>query len=136
MQVAASIFGFLMALAVLASQISVIVDRHLHAAEHDPLTDVLNRRGFERRVPDFREGAPVGAVIACDIDHFKQINDRFGHAAGDIVLIGLSDLLKGTISENGLVARFGERNLSPSCRIALLKRRAPLPKLRVLNLPE
>ncbi|NWJ23275.1 GGDEF domain-containing protein [Rhizobium sp. RM] len=107
MQVAASIFGFLMALAVLASQISVIVDRHLHAAEHDPLTDVLNRRGFERRVPDFREGAPVGAVIACDIDHFKQINDRFGHAAGDIVLIGLSDLLKRTISDNGLVARFG-----------------------------
>lgn len=107
MQVAASIFGFLMALAVLASQISVVVDRHLHAAEHDPLTDLLNRRGFERRVPDFREGVPSGAVIACDIDHFKQINDRFGHAAGDIVLIGLSDLLRRKVPENGLVARFG-----------------------------
>lgn len=93
MQLAASIFGFLLALSVLASQISVTVDRHQHAAEHDPLTDVLNRRGFDRRVPDFRNDTPDGAVIACDIDHFKRINDVYGHAAGDIVLIGLSDLL-------------------------------------------
>jgi len=107
MQLAASIFGFLLALSVLASQISVTVDRHLHAAEHDPLTDVLNRRGFDRRVPDFRNDTPDGAVIACDIDHFKRINDVYGHAAGDIVLIGLSDLLRRNAPEGALVARFG-----------------------------
>lgn len=107
MQLAASIFGFLLALSVLASQISVTVDRHLHAAEHDPLTDVLNRRGFDRRVPDFRNDTPEGAVIACDIDHFKRINDVYGHAAGDIVLIGLSDLLRRNAPGDALVARFG-----------------------------
>ena len=47
MQLAASIFGFLLALSVLASQISVTVDRHLHAAEHDPLTDVLRQGARE-----------------------------------------------------------------------------------------
>ncbi|MBO0127480.1 diguanylate cyclase [Agrobacterium sp. OT33] len=107
MQLAASIFGFLLALSVLASQISVTVDRHMHAAEHDPLTDVLNRRGFDRRVPDFRNDTPEGAIIACDIDHFKHINDVYGHAAGDIVLIGLSDLLRRNAPEDALVARFG-----------------------------
>ncbi|NTA38226.1 GGDEF domain-containing protein [Agrobacterium salinitolerans] len=107
MQLAASIFGFLLALSVLASQISVTVDRHQHAAEHDPLTDVLNRRGFDRRVPDFRNDTPDGAIIACDIDHFKRINDVYGHAAGDIVLIGLADLLRRNAPEDALVARFG-----------------------------
>ncbi|MCZ7857543.1 GGDEF domain-containing protein [Agrobacterium salinitolerans] len=107
MQLAASIFGFLLALSVLASQISVTVDRHQHAAEHDPLTDVLNRRGFDRRVPDFRNDTPDGAIIACDIDHFKRINDVYGHAAGDIVLIGLADLLGRNAPEDALVARFG-----------------------------
>ncbi|MCZ7889938.1 MULTISPECIES: GGDEF domain-containing protein [Agrobacterium] len=107
MQLAASIFGFLLALSVLASQISVTVDRHQHAAEHDPRTDVLNRRGFDRRVPDFRNDTPEGAIIACDIDHFKRINDVYGHAAGDIVLIGLADLLGRNAPEDALVARFG-----------------------------
>lgn len=107
MQLAASIFGFLLALSVLASQISVTVDRHQHAAEHDPLTDVLNRRGFDRHVPDFRNDTPEGVIIACDIDHFKRINDVYGHAAGDIVLIGLADLLRRNAPEDALVARFG-----------------------------
>ncbi|MFK3778892.1 diguanylate cyclase [Agrobacterium sp. NPDC089420] len=107
MQLAASIFGFLLALSVLASQISVTVDRHLHAAEHDPLTDVLNRRGFDRRVPDFRTDTPDGSIIACDIDHFKHINDVYGHAAGDIVLIGLAELLRRNAPEDAPVARFG-----------------------------
>lgn len=107
MQLAASIFGFLLALSVLASQISVTVDRHQHAAEHDPLTEVLNRRGFDRHIPDFRSEAPDGAVITCDIDHFKRINDVYGHAAGDIVLIALADLLRRSAPDNALVARFG-----------------------------
>ncbi len=68
---------------------------------------MLNRRGFDRRVPDFRNDTPDGAVIACDIDHFKRINDVYGHAAGDIVLIGLSDLLTKNAPEDALVARFG-----------------------------
>ena len=104
---AASFLCFPLAPSVLASQISVTVDRHLHAAEHDPLTDVLNRRGFDRRVPDFRNDTPDGAIIACDIDHFKRINDVYGHAAGDIVLIGLSDLLRRNAPDDALVARFG-----------------------------
>ena len=107
MQIAASIVGFLMGLSVLASLVSNMIGRHVHAAEHDPLTDILNRRGFDRVAPDFREGTPSGVIVTCDIDHFKQINDRFGHAAGDIVIIGLSELLTKVMPSRALIARFG-----------------------------
>lgn len=107
MQIAASIIGFLMALSVLASLVLTMLSRHVHAAEHDPLTDILNRRGFDRVAPDFRENTPSGVIVTCDIDHFKQINDRFGHAAGDIVIIGLSELLVKVMPSRALVARFG-----------------------------
>jgi diguanylate cyclase (GGDEF)-like protein len=107
MQIAASIIGFLMALSVLASLVSTMLNRHVHAAEHDPLTDILNRRGFDRVAPDFRGAAPSGVIVTCDIDHFKQTNDRFGHAAGDIVIIGLSELLVKVMPSRALVARFG-----------------------------
>ncbi|MCL7942066.1 diguanylate cyclase [Halomonas sp. ATCH28] len=59
-------------------------------AEHDPLTGLLNRRGFERRLEEaFTEWQKVGtpsAVLLFDLDHFKRINDEGGHALGDSML--------------------------------------------------
>ncbi|WP_341872386.1 GGDEF domain-containing protein [Neorhizobium vignae] len=108
MQMSASVIGFLMALTVLGTVMLDVVWQHRHAAEHDPLTDLLNRRGFERAIPDFsRESFPSGAVLVCDIDHFKLVNDRFGHAAGDMVIVGLAAALRDGLPSDALVARFG-----------------------------
>ncbi|MNI09500.1 putative diguanylate cyclase YedQ [compost metagenome] len=107
MQVAASIVGFIMALTVLGSVASDVIMGHRDAAERDPLTGLLNRRGFEQALPTARSGAfPAGAVIIGDIDHFKQVNDRFGHAAGDHVIIGFAQILRANL-KSVAIARFG-----------------------------
>lgn len=107
-QVSASIIGFLLALSVLGASVFDIVSQHRHLAEHDPLTELLNRRGFERLMPDFRPGTfPAGAVVVCDIDHFKTVNDQFGHAAGDGVIIALASVLQESLPAGSMITRFG-----------------------------
>lgn len=107
-QVTASILGFLLALAVLASVAADVIEGHRHAAEHDPLTDLLNRRGFERALPlPDKAGFAAGTVIVCDIDHFKLVNDRFGHAAGDMVIARLAAVLVEAYPAGALVTRLG-----------------------------
>ncbi|WP_113267447.1 GGDEF domain-containing protein [Agrobacterium cavarae] len=107
-QFTASICGFLMALSVLGSAIADVIEQHRLEADHDPLTGLLNRRGFDLSAPDFRlTPLPSGAVLICDIDHFKTVNDRFGHATGDRVIIALASLLKETLPASARVARFG-----------------------------
>jgi diguanylate cyclase (GGDEF)-like protein len=107
-QVGASLIGFLLALTILCAAMVDIISQHRHAAEHDPLTELLNRRGFERMMPDFGKGdGPTGAVMVCDIDHFKLINDRFGHAAGDAVITAMAAALKSGLPTDAIVTRFG-----------------------------
>lgn len=107
-QVTASVFGFLLALTVLGTVMLDVIAQHRYAADHDPMTDILNRRGFERAIPDFtRENFLAGAVIVCDIDHFKLVNDRFGHAAGDTVIVGLAAALRNGLPGDAIAARFG-----------------------------
>ncbi|NTJ43339.1 GGDEF domain-containing protein [Agrobacterium larrymoorei] len=107
-QFAASIFGFLMAVSVLGSAVAKVLEQHRFAAEHDPLTGLFNRRGFDLAAPDFRSPEPPkGVALMCDIDHFKTVNDRFGHATGDLVIIALAELLKERLPPNAKIARFG-----------------------------
>ncbi len=107
MQVAASLVGFVMALTVLGSVVSDVITGHRDAAERDPLTGLFNRRGFEQALPETLGGNfPAGAVIVGDIDHFKQVNDRFGHAAGDHVIIGFAQILRANL-RSVAIARFG-----------------------------
>lgn len=108
MQVMASILGFLLGLAVIASMISHALRQHRHAAEHDPMTGLYNRRGFDAALAAFpAAGVPAGAVVMADIDHFKQVNDRFGHAAGDRVIAALGTLMSAQLPGDALIARFG-----------------------------
>ncbi len=78
----------------------------------DPLTNIANRRHFENYFSNIwtlakRSNAKV-SVIMCDIDHFKDINDTFGHAVGDYVLIEVAKTMKNTLKrESDLVARYG-----------------------------
>lgn len=77
----------------------------------DPLTHARNRRAFLDEAPRavqsaLDERAPLG-VLAIDIDHFKEVNDRFGHAAGDAALRFLSDLMMRTLRSTDAVYRVG-----------------------------
>lgn len=82
-----------------------------HAADHDALTGVLNRSAFLRRgrqrLDRGREDeAPVAAMML-DLDHFKSVNDRHGHAAGDAVLAAFAQRMQTHLREDGLFGRFG-----------------------------
>jgi len=76
----------------------------------DPLTNLLNRRGFsremDRAIACAREGIPLRLGVA-DLDWFKDVNDTFGHAAGDEVLCFFADLLRDAVGEGGVAARLG-----------------------------
>lgn len=77
----------------------------------DPLTDVLNRRGFERELKRSlafvkRYGASA-ALIYADLDGFKPVNDRHGHAAGDAVLKAIAAALVRNVRASDVVARIG-----------------------------
>jgi two-component system cell cycle response regulator len=80
-------------------------------SKKDPLTDVFNRRYlFERLEVEFarsvRKGTPL-SIVLLDIDHFKRINDDFGHQAGDATLISIGRLLKESLRGQDLVGRYG-----------------------------
>ena len=78
---------------------------------HDPLTGVLNRRGFDifyakQRVQLGRDGRPL-SLMSIDLDHFKAINDRYGHVMGDRVLVQIASVIGQALRESDYVARFG-----------------------------
>ena len=79
--------------------------------EYDPATGCLNRRGFARALGETLEGAVAMhgeiALLAIDLDHFKQINDRYGHNVGDVVLSEVAATLASAVGDKGVVARVG-----------------------------
>lgn len=86
-------------------------DRALFLSLHDPLTSLPNRRLFYDRLDHARKVAirhgSAFAVGLLDLDGFKEVNDRFGHKAGDHVLIEISSLLSSLLRESDTVARLG-----------------------------
>jgi diguanylate cyclase (GGDEF)-like protein len=80
-------------------------------ADVDPLTDVLNRRGFERELKRslayVKRYGPSAALLYLDLDGFKSVNDRHGHAAGDAVLKAIAMVLNRHVRASDLVARLG-----------------------------
>ncbi|WEE79728.1 sensor domain-containing diguanylate cyclase [Comamonas testosteroni] len=106
-----SILNFALLFTVLMSAIAVkeTVGKLRKERDFDALTQILNRRSFpehaQKRLDDPRL-YPM-AVLACDIDHFKRINDAWGHERGDMVLQLVSSTLKNNLREHDLVARLG-----------------------------
>jgi diguanylate cyclase (GGDEF)-like protein/PAS domain S-box-containing protein len=77
-------------------------------ATRDPLTGCLNRSALMERLSNLLAEEHLGiTAIFIDIDNFKPVNDRYGHAAGDEVLISLARRLKGLVRDGDLVARLG-----------------------------
>ena len=88
-----------------------VLERRLeHQATHDSLTDLPNRALFHRELTAASAGAVSGrqiAVIFIDLDDFKLVNDRFGHSAGDQLVIGVARRLSSAIRGGDVVARLG-----------------------------
>jgi diguanylate cyclase (GGDEF)-like protein/PAS domain S-box-containing protein len=86
-------------------------DRLRHMADHDALTGLYNRRRFEeeidRHIAYGRRYGMSGALLIIDLDRFKQVNDGYGHRAGDRVLATVADVLRRRLRETDIVARFG-----------------------------
>jgi len=97
----------------------------------DPLTGVYNRRHFleelQREISRNNRNACPFSLIMLDIDHFKEVNDRFGHEAGDRVLKELTEMIRKRIRTSDLLARWGgeefmilmvDTNLPPAATLA------------------
>lgn len=80
-------------------------------ADVDPLLDILNRRGFDRELARslayVKRYGTAAALVFIDLDEFKAINDRHGHAAGDALLKAVVAALKGHVRASDIVARLG-----------------------------
>ena len=82
-------------------------DALLMQVEHDPLTGLANRAHLQARVAGQAGDLFEGALFLIDVDHFKDINDRHGHAAGDSVLVAIARRLETVLRERDLVVRWG-----------------------------
>jgi diguanylate cyclase len=107
-------------------------------AQTDALSGLLNRRGFDRELQRLAPstGTPDGAlaVIMLDIDHFKKINDTYGHPLGDAVISVVGSLLRECVGQTGVAARYGGEEfavLLPGQPIAVAENLAQLIRTRV-----
>ncbi|KAB0681213.1 GGDEF domain-containing protein [Aureimonas leprariae] len=108
MQMTGAALGLVGGLVALAAVTLRVVAGYRDAAERDPLTGLLNRRGFERATAGFAaDPSRPASLVVCDIDHFKAVNDAFGHAAGDRILEGFAEIVGIVMPPDGVAARFG-----------------------------
>ncbi|MBO9712422.1 GGDEF domain-containing protein [Sphingomonas sp.] len=89
-----------------ASELRKKLEEARDNARRDPLTDLPNRRAFEEAYAAQAASGEKICVAMCDVDHFKSVNDRFGHAVGDRVLKAIADALTHSCGHH-LVARYG-----------------------------
>jgi diguanylate cyclase (GGDEF)-like protein/PAS domain S-box-containing protein len=80
-------------------------------SRHDPLTGLMNRREFDQRAANelrraLRRHSPT-CIAMLDLDHFKLVNDRFGHTVGDRVLQRIAEILQANLRRDDVVARYG-----------------------------
>jgi two-component system, cell cycle response regulator len=94
-----------------ADRLRQSVQQSIEMALYDPLTGLNNRRSLERRLPALigtarERGAPL-TMMVLDIDHFKRVNDTYGHDVGDLVLKGFGAGLEEAVRGGDLVCRLG-----------------------------
>lgn len=106
-QSSAGVLVTLFCLVAMGNVIETLVASFRREADQDPLTGLLNRRGIDRAAAELDPAKRPVSVIHCDLDHFKRINDSYGHAAGDDVLRRVATSI-GELSPRGaFVGRFG-----------------------------
>ncbi|MEC5292468.1 diguanylate cyclase [Aurantimonas sp. C2-6-R+9] len=109
---------------LIAREKSLLID-----AFTDPLTGLANRRAFDQRLEEWTTVQPLRpfALMMIDVDHFKTINDRFGHDCGDRALAAVGDVLRRLESEKDMVARYGGEEFAVllwNCDLPAAMRRA------------
>ncbi|RWB51353.1 diguanylate cyclase [Mesorhizobium sp.] len=120
-----TVFGLALALLALALLVRDVLAEATSKSEVDTLSRLLNRGGFERHAElalrdAVRQGVPVALVIA-DLDHFKAINDSYGHASGDRVIESFAGLLREAAAEHHVAGRIGGEEFAiilPSTNLA------------------
>ncbi|HVI06215.1 MAG TPA: diguanylate cyclase, partial [Sphingomicrobium sp.] len=100
-------------------------------AEHDSLTGILNRRAIRdvlrRELARCRRENQTLGVIVADVDHFKRINDRYGHGAGDVALVGVVQRICCSLRPYDFVGRYGGEEfliIAPGCNLELTEKLA------------
>lgn len=86
---------------------SAMLSQLRQLALYDPLTDLPNRTLFQQRLEEALERAEHPAVLLIDLDHFKEVNDTFGHEYGDLVLADVGRRLAGEMRPGDTIARLG-----------------------------
>jgi diguanylate cyclase (GGDEF)-like protein len=76
-------------------------------ASHDTLTGAVNRAEFHRQLQAALLGGGPVAVLFCDLDRFKPVNDSYGHATGDAVLVVVADRFRASLGATDVLARLG-----------------------------
>ena len=88
-----------------------LLERQAKTARLDPLTEVMNRRGFFEQLyvelARWERGGPSFGVIYLDLDNFKQVNDQYGHDRGDQLLCEVARRIDGNVKETDVPARIG-----------------------------
>jgi diguanylate cyclase len=87
------------------------IESYLNEARTDSLTGLCNRRAYDQRLDElfaaYQQGGPSFVLALIDVDHFKSINDDYGHPVGDQVLRRLAAALEDELSDALIVARYG-----------------------------
>jgi len=111
MTVAGPLSMLICTLALMAAIVKDIIDDLRRESATDPLSGLQNRRGFEegmaRGMREARRKGLPAVLVVCDLDHFKQINDNFGHGGGDQVIAAFADCLRGSAGSGSVVGRVG-----------------------------
>ena len=139
---AALAFGIAWKIGQLTTSLQASEQQNRYLALHDSLSGLANRLQFNRML-ETAVGALPGkpfAVLHCDLDNFKPVNDTFGHGVGDLVIRTIATRLRETIGKQGLVCRIGgdefmviyhgpnnKAHLAKLCRALVASARAPIP---------
>jgi diguanylate cyclase (GGDEF)-like protein len=134
-QTASSILSLLLGLALVGVAVSEAVTETRRRLQRDGLSGLLNRAAFMEAIAGAakRSSAASSCLVICDLDRFKSVNDRFGHAAGDEIIRAFGATLRAYFGEAALCGRLGGEEFCiflPDCGPAAA--RAHLEALRSL----
>lgn len=106
-----AVLCMIISISLLATILADNMSKERKAAKLDPLSGLANRAAFEQHAEQMvaraTEEGKAFSLIVGDIDHFKQVNDRFGHAAGDRAIAAFGDLISGKIRDTDIGGRIG-----------------------------